>query len=338
MATGVHAWSTTAATNATADSAVNWAENMVPSAVNDSARAMMASVAKWRDDISGTVTTGGTSTAYTATSNQSFASLSAMNGQIITIIPHTTSGADPTLAVDGLTAKQIRTATGVNVPTGTLVQGTPYQLVYYSSVGEFILMGFAANPYLVPVGAFLDYSASTAPNSSFVLPYGQAVSRTTYATYFTMVSTTFGIGDGSTTFNVPDIRGRVVAGLDNMGGSSANRLTNADDGLNGDTLGATGGGETQVLVTGNLPAYTPAGSVGITDSGHTHSQQSNTMLLTGGTGALAGSANVLASGGTTQSAATGITASFTGAAQGGTSTAFGVVQPTIVLPKILRII
>jgi len=299
---------------------------------------MQASVAKWRDDISGGITTGGTSTAYTATTNQTFGSLSAMNGQIITIVPHTTSWADPTLSVDGLTAKQIRTATGVNVPTGTLVQATPYQLVYYSSAGEFILMGFAANPYLVPIGAFLDYSSSTAPNSSFVLPYGQAVSRTTYATYFTMVSTTFGVGDGSTTFNVPDLRGRVVAGLDNMGGSSANRLTNADDGLNGDTLGATGGGETQTLVTGNLPAYTPSGTISTGTytgpsgtAGREDAGGGNYQSITGGA-TIGGniwfgtaSANVSSQ-------------TFTGTAQGGTSTAFGVVQPTIILPKILRII
>lgn len=336
MATGVATWSTTAASNATADSSVNWAEGQAPSSINDSARAEMASVAKWRDDISGTITTAGTSTAYTATSNQSFASLSAMNGQIICIIPHATSGADPTLAVDGLTAKQIRTATGVNVPTGTLVQGTPYQLVYYSSAGEFILMGFAANPYLVPIGALLDYSASTAPNSSFVLPYGQAVSRTTYATYFAMVSTTFGVGDGSTTFNVPDLRGRVVAGLDNMGGSSANRLTNADDGLNGDTLGATGGGETQVLVTGNLPAYTPAGTVALSMSG---SLASNYMGTYNGLNSdYASSPGNNGSFRASTVSFTGSTATFTGTAQGGTSTAFGVVQPTIVLPKILRII
>jgi microcystin-dependent protein len=142
------------------------------------------------------------------------------------------------------------------------------------------------------------------------------------------VSTTFGVGDGSTTFNIPDLRGRVVAGKDDMGGSSANRLTNADDGLNGDTLGATGGGETQTLVTGNLPAYTPAGSVST-------SITQNANLKNTGLFASAGSGFSVP----VDSAATiSASSTFTGTAQGGTSTAFGIVQPTIILSKILRVI
>ena len=54
-----------------------------------------------------------------------------------------------------------------------------------------------------------------------------------------MIGTTFGVGDGSTTFNVPDLRGRTVVALDNLGGSSANRLTGAW----ADSLGGTGGHE-----------------------------------------------------------------------------------------------
>jgi hypothetical protein len=145
LATGVASWSTTAATNSSADSAVNWAEGQAPSSVNDSARAMMASVAKWRDDLSGAITTAGTSTAYTATTNQSFASLSALDNRIITIVPHTTSGAAPTLAVDSLTAKAINISTGVAVPTGYLVAGTPYILYYEAGVGEYIVLNAGAN-------------------------------------------------------------------------------------------------------------------------------------------------------------------------------------------------
>jgi microcystin-dependent protein len=185
------------------------------------------------------------------------------------------------------------------------------------------------NPYAVPVGGLLDYVGTTAPNSAFVFPYGQAVSRTTYATLFTMVSTTFGVGDGSTTFNLPDLRGRVVAGKDDMGGPSANRLTNADDGLNGDTLGATGGGETQTLVTGNLPAYTPSGSVSSSVSGGIYGG-----TVGGGASIGTGGATPTVQGNT----AISVTSTFTGTAQGGTSTAFGIIQPTIILNKIMRII
>lgn len=141
MATaGVPLWSTTAATNSTADPAVNWAEGQAPSSVNDSARAMMASVAKWRDDLYG-LTTGGTSTAFTVTTNATYATAAVMSGAIFTIIPNATSGASPTLAVDGLTARAINISTGVAVPTGALVSGTPYLVKYVHASTEFIVLG-----------------------------------------------------------------------------------------------------------------------------------------------------------------------------------------------------
>jgi microcystin-dependent protein len=93
----------------------------------------------------------------------------------------------------------------------------------------------------LPIGTVLPYAGSAAP-AGWLLCYGQNVSRTTYAALFRVLSTTFGAGDGSTTFGVPDLRGRFVAGLDNMGGSAANRLTNAETGgLDGSALGNTGG-------------------------------------------------------------------------------------------------
>lgn len=160
MATkGVPLWSTTAASNATADPAVNWAEGMAPSAVNDSARSEMASVAQWRDDITGStsgLSTGGTSTAYTVTTNSTFATAAAMSGMFLTIIPHTNCGAAPTLAVDGLTARAINISTGVAVPTAGLISGTPYLLKYVHASTEFILVGNVAalpNSFLATMAA-----------------------------------------------------------------------------------------------------------------------------------------------------------------------------------------
>lgn len=327
MALPFYNWSRTAASNSSADSTVNWAEGMPPSAVNDSARSMMASTAAFRDDIAGAITTGGTSTAYTVTSYQVFSSLAAMANQLIAFTPHATNGATVTLNVDGLGAKPLRSAPSVELPSGTLILGSPYVALYNNSDAVFYLQNFYVNPYVVPIGTILDYSGSTAPNSSFVLAYGQAISRTTYSTYFSLVSTTYGTGDGSTTFNVPDLRGRVAAGKDDMGGSSANRLTDADDGLNGDTLGDTGGSETQTLVTGNLPAYTPSGTIASTPSQSTVATGNAGAAGVGSTGIIPSALSNLT-----------VTSTFTGTAQGGTSTAFGIVQPTIILSKIIRII
>lgn len=67
-----------------------------------------------------------------------------------------------------------------------------------------------------PSGVVLPFAGSTAP-SGWLLCFGQAVSRTTYASLFAAIGTAFGVGDGSTTFNLPDMRGRVPGGKDDMG-------------------------------------------------------------------------------------------------------------------------
>lgn len=109
---------------------------------------------------------------------------------------------------------------------------------------------------LCPVGSVSDFAGSTAP-AGWYLCYGQAISRTGYPELFNVIGTTYGIGDGSTTFNLPDCRGRLTAGVDNMGGSAANRITSAGSGVTGTTLGAVGGAQNQTLTTGQIPQFTP---------------------------------------------------------------------------------
>ena len=65
---------------------------------------------------------------------------------------------------------------------------------------------------------------STAPNG-WLLCYGQAVSRETYDQLFAAIGTIYGSGDGATTFNLPDLRGRTIVGLNNMGGSDSGVLS-----------------------------------------------------------------------------------------------------------------
>ena len=116
----------------------------------------------------------------------------------------------------------------------------------------------AAVSVLMPSGTVLPYAGSALPGNpnDYLLCNGAAVSRSTYSTLFTAIGTTYGVGNGSTTFNLPDLRGRVIAGQDDMGGTSADRLTNQTGGLNGDTLGATGGAETHTLTEAQIPAHT----------------------------------------------------------------------------------
>jgi microcystin-dependent protein len=299
-------------------------------------RGMQAATAKYRDDIAGAIVTGGTSTAYTVSSYEMFDTLAHLNGQMIAFTPHTTNGATVTLNVDSVGAKPLRSAPGMELLAGTIIQGTPYVATYNNSDGAFYLQGFYGNPYSVPLGGMLPFIGSAAPNSSFVFPFGQAISRTTYATLFTLVSTAYGAGDGSTTFGLPDFRGRVLAGKDDMGGSTAGRLTGS--GIVGTTLGATGGAPTQTLLTANLPPYTPAGSLSVTStvSGIPTNAVSFSGQRTDGAGT-----GIVGPGGAITPVTVGAvtsTGSLAGTAQGGTSMPVVTVQPTIVCNYILRII
>src|SRR5580704_625335 len=143
-------WSTTAASNATSDPTINWAEGMSPSSVNDSARAMAARLREWGNDISGSITTAGSSTAYTIASNQGFDTLAHLNGQMIAFVPHVTCGNPVTLNVDGTGAKPLRSSPGVELPSGALIQGTPYVAVYSNNDGVFYLKGTSAIAYAIP--------------------------------------------------------------------------------------------------------------------------------------------------------------------------------------------
>ena len=139
MTTGVRIWSKTAASNNSADSNVNWAEGMAPSAVNNSARAEMASVAKWRDDNSGTLLTSGSSSAFTVTSNQT--STGFVDGDTIAVTFHAAANASATLNVDSVGAKQIQLIPGTNLSGFEIPAGTSHRLHYSSSSTAWIPQG-----------------------------------------------------------------------------------------------------------------------------------------------------------------------------------------------------
>lgn len=204
--------------------------------------------------------------------------------------------------LDDVDAAAVRTTLGLGTAATKTVGTAANNVVQLDSTGAL-----PAVPGAVPSGVVLPYAGTTAPDG-FLFCYGQAVSRSTYATLFAAVSTTYGAGDGSTTFNLPDLRGRAVAGKDNMGGTSANRLTNQSGGVNGDVLGDTGGAETHTLTVGQMPA-------------HTHSMP---------TGVYAGAVD----GRATTGASTQLKTETTGSA--GSGNAHNNVQPTIILNYIIK--
>jgi microcystin-dependent protein len=194
----------------------------------------------------------------------------------------------------------------------------------------------------IQVGTIFDYVGATCPAYS-VSPFGQAISRETYSVLFGITSTTYGAGNGTTTFNVPDIRGRVVAGDDDMGGTSANRLTDLTDGVNGDTLGAVGGVESFTLALGNLPStnlssanLSVTGSISLTGSASFANIARNVSVNTAGV-SQGGSARVTSI--NQNQFDLGITSNLDVGGSiplGGSGTAKGHIQPTIVLTKCLQ--
>ena len=223
----------------------------------------------------------------------------------------------------GATGSVIVNAVGGEVIDGgssyTVDPGVSIDIVSYGATGWEITAN--SNAFFIPPGSVMDFAGSAAP-SGWLLCYGQAVSRTTYSALFTAISTTYGAGDASTTFNLPDCRGRVSAGKDDMGGASANRLTDQSGGLNGDTLGDTGGAETHQLTSGENGPH-----------GHPYlaSSDNGTTSTTGGL--------VLDTGNTSsKSAFTGTPSATAGEQIGGDGDGdpHNNVQPTIIFNKIIK--
>lgn len=93
----------------------------------------------------------------------------------------------------------------------------------------------------LPIGAIMPFGSNTIPEN-WLLCDGSAVSRTTYQYLFNTIGTTYGSGDGFTTFNLPDLRGKVVVGLDSNDASF-------------DVLGETGGEKTHTLTIAEMPSH-----------------------------------------------------------------------------------
>lgn len=203
----------------------------------------------------------------------------------------------PVLCQSGIASISVPTAISDNTPIGAAVEASclvPGTVVASKNTGQLTLSTSAT---------------ATVSVNARIFPWGD--------------------GDRSTTFNVPDSRGRVFAGRGNMGGVSAGRLTTPVYGTNPDASGAVGGNQTTTLDTPNLPPYTPSGVNG--------SSTSSGLFLQGGASdnfaSITGSgqfnnltkANVVSPGPT-----------FFGTAQGGISTPLRTVQPTVTADYIIK--
>lgn len=258
-------------------------ENMPFSGVNDSARALMAATKRMWGRLNGRYASGGSANAYSLTPDGALAAYTL--GERYSFRANFSNTGAATLNISGLGAKAIKkmTASGkADLASGDIQSGQPVTAEYDGT--DMVMVTLPANSVLpaagsagnvlasdgtgwtssvsslVPVGALMPYAGTAAP-TGWLLCFGQAISRTTYAALFAAIGTTYGAGDGSTTFNIPDLRGRVAAGKDDMGGTAANRLTNlgtGNAGINGSVLGFAGGTDRHAINLNQMPSHTHA--------------------------------------------------------------------------------
>ncbi|MGO8916215.1 MAG: phage tail protein [Stellaceae bacterium] len=282
--------------------------------------------------------TNGTSGAFSLTLGVNNGSGGALGATVVV-----SQGATMELFSDGT-----NTATRAVTGPSTVVAGN---LAAFSDFTGGVLQDSGVAPAsLVPAGTILEFAGSTAP-SGYLLANGQAVSRTTYATLFGVCGTAYGAGDGSTTFNVPDKRGRVGAGYDP--GNATGRLTAiTSQGVSAASLGDAGGEQAHTQTNAELVGHshsatsssTSTSTSSVTDPGHAHAYYSNNSGQAGTNNPPLSSASgaenqaFSTTPSTTSISVSTSTTTTTSTAIGadGGGNAFNVVQPTIILNYIIK--
>lgn len=275
MAENPFSWSITASSNDTADAAVPWPEGMLPGAVNNSARAVMAGVARLLADLNGTIATTGSSNTYNITSNCAHSTYT--NGILIAGRANFTNTGAATLNLNSYGAKSIRvfgSAGETAVAAGQIQSSGIYQFRYdtaaNSAAGGWILLNPTPDPTLLLTAGSIKVWPSDTLETGWLWCNGASLLRADYPALFTAIGTVHGAADG-THFNVPDLCGRAPFGSDDMGGISAkSRITNAGSSIVGTTLGASGGVESVTLSTTQIPSHSHTGTTDSGGSDHFH--------------------------------------------------------------------
>jgi microcystin-dependent protein len=293
-------------------------EGMAPSGVNNVLRAHQGALKRFYN-WTNPKTTGGSGTAYTL--SYAVAPGALVDGMTHLVQFHATNAAGATLNVNSLGATPLHYhAAGAwrVAPPGLVDIDEVVRVAYHGSSGAYRLLGRRNR-----TGEVVPFAGGAAPAGA-LLCHGQQVSRTTYAGLFAAIGTTYGGGDGSTTFNLPDLRGRVAAGKSDMGGSDAGNLAG------GGTLNAALGSQSNaatITVSGNTSGTLTVNTTSITMDGPNLSHGFGDGPTLGAHGSHT-HANVLSTG-----SATGTLS----VSAGGTSGAFSVVQPTRILNYLIRI-
>jgi microcystin-dependent protein len=168
---------------------------------------------------------------------------------------------------------------------------------------------------IFPPGMIFDYAGTDSPGWGLIAD-GTAVSRTTYARLFAVLGTTYGVGDGSTTFNIPNLNGKTTIGVGTYTDTVSGSVTR--------TLGQSLGAEKHVLTTTEMPSHTH------TQNAHSHSAYFNSGSGLTPNGTLAAYEPNGNNGNATTTSSTTATNQNTG---GGTS--HNNMQPSLVVKKVI---
>lgn len=262
-----------------------WPAGMQPNQVEPTARAEMGGMKRAWNRMNPIYSTTGSAGAYVLTpSNTSFPTLYAQGERYCVKANFTSVGGD-TLNVNSLGALPIYkfgNAGAVAVGAGDIQSGAMIDLAYDAALngggGGFQLTTTPVTGGIIPAGTIVAFAATTAP-AGWANCDGAAISRTGNAALFAAIGTTYGSGDGSTTFNKPDCRGRFLGGYDASNATS--RLTaNVSGGLTAAALANVGGEQSHTLSTAELAAHNhgindPTHGHGITDPSHAHPDPSH---------------------------------------------------------------
>jgi microcystin-dependent protein len=204
-------------------------------------------------------------------------------GSAATLKISSTSGSDTSIGLStrntsaNVAIVHVDGGTGVLSGLKVINQSSDYVPVTSNLALQSAIQGGQTQPVpIVPAGSVIAWSGSSAP-SGWVFCDGTAISRTTYAALFAVAGTSYGVGDGSTTFNVPDLRDRLPLGKGTNNGTlgtqtgsmSASSATTTASGsailsLTTDTVNDT-------LASGTKDVSQIAYVTNVTGSGHTHS-------------------------------------------------------------------
>lgn len=231
------------------------------------------------------------------------AGLTAVSGEDILPEQINTPFSDIATALTGSLPRNGSAAMTANLPMGGFKVTGAADGTVATDLATKGQMDTAVSAASIAPGVTVPYAGSSAP-SGWLLCNGQAVSRTTYAALFAIVATTYGTGDGSTTFNVPDLRGEFVRGLDGGRGVDTGRVL----------------GTAQAAA---FASHTHTATSVVTDAGHDH--DIDTVITGYASGG--GQINIFGTNGSTtpssastETATTGITVATTIASEGGTET------------------